>query len=77
MFRIMSYREMVEFDQCDECEKKIDDYLCKFIICLGVVVEIFALSNVYFCLFVWRMVPMNVIERKDRHAKSERIHYVG
>lgn len=47
----MSSREMIEFDRCDTREEKIDDYLRKFEIFLGVVVRLVALSNVYFSLF--------------------------
>lgn len=67
-FHIMSSREIVEFNQCDDWEKKIDDYLNMFEICLGILVRLFALSNIYFSLFAGRISPMNVVERKARHA---------
>lgn len=32
-FFIMSSREMVEFNQCDDWERKLDEYLRKFVLC--------------------------------------------
>lgn len=35
-FSIISSREMVEFDQCDDCKNLIDEYLYKLCFSLGV-----------------------------------------
>lgn len=41
---------MVEYDQRDENEKKIVDYLSKFYVHLGVLIRLFILTNVFLCL---------------------------
>lgn len=41
---------MVEFDQCDDCERLIDEYLCKFCFCLGVHSRVFIFI---LCLFFY------------------------
>lgn len=51
-FHIMGYREMVEYNESNGREKKIDNYLLKFDVCLTVVVKQFTLHNVF--LFICR-----------------------
>lgn len=41
---------MAEYDQRDENEKKIVDYLSKFYVHLGVLIRLFILTNVFLCL---------------------------
>lgn len=48
----MGYREMVEYNESNGREKKIDNYLLKFDVCLTVAVKQFTLHNVY--LFICR-----------------------
>lgn len=42
---------MAEYDQSDDNEKKIDNYLGKFDVYLDVVVEMFTLTNIFFLIY--------------------------
>lgn len=47
-FRIVSSREIVEYDQSDETEKKIDDNLLNFYVHLGILIGLFILTMFFF-----------------------------
>lgn len=67
----MSSREIMQYDQSNGSEKKIGDYLCKFDVCLVVVVEIFTLTNIF--IFVCREDESNDYFLEEFPLRQEEI----
>lgn len=67
----MSSRKMMQYDQSNGNEKKIGDYLCKFDVCLVVVVEIFTLTNIF--IFVCREDESNDYCLEECPSRQEEI----